>query len=150
MVDSTIKFNLINNKSFHNKLERKLLDEPVDASNSLFDGLSLDLDGKCYYPLFLREPFSLKDFDFCKLIDPEHLQQLKDKQIIPENLSPCELIAYKLNLLCDNEIIIYKIMTFLEKKIISKLFTAKKWAIDMNVCSVATYTLCANYGSATG
>ena len=83
MVDSTIKFNLINNKSFHNKLERKLLDEPVDASNSLFDGLSLDLDGKCYYPLFLREPFSLKDFDFCKLIDPEHLQQLKDKQIIP-------------------------------------------------------------------
>ena len=83
MVDSTIKFNLINNKSFHNKLERKLLDEPVDASNSLFDGLSLDLDGKCYYPLFLREPFSLKDFDFCKLIDPEHLQQLKDREIIP-------------------------------------------------------------------
>ena len=83
MVDSTIKFNLINNKSFHNKLERKLLDEPVDASNSLFDGLSLDLDGKCYYPLFLREPFNLKDFDFCKLIDPEHLQQLKDREIIP-------------------------------------------------------------------
>ena len=83
MVDSTIKFNIVNNKSFHDELERKLLDEPVDASNSVFDGLSLDLDGKCYYPLFLREPFSLKDFDFCKLIDPEHLQQLKDKQIIP-------------------------------------------------------------------
>ena len=83
MVDSTIKFNLINNKSFHNKLENKIPNEPVDASNSVFDGLSLDLDGKCYYPLFLREPFSLKDFDFCKLIDPEHLQQLKDKQIIP-------------------------------------------------------------------
>ena len=83
MVDSTIKFNLINNKSFHNKLENKIPNEPVDASNSVFDGLSLDLDGKCYYPLFLREPFSLKDFDFCKLIDPEHLQQLKDREIIP-------------------------------------------------------------------
>mgnify|MGYP003638839950 FL=1 len=83
MVDSTIKFNLINNKSFHNKLEHKIPNEPVDASNSVFDGLSLDLDGKCYYPLFLREPFSLKDFDFCKLIDPEHLQQLKDREIIP-------------------------------------------------------------------
>jgi hypothetical protein len=83
MVDSTIKFNLINNKSFHNELENKIPNEPVDASNSVFDGLSLDLDGKCYYPLFLREPFSLKDFDFCKLIDPEHLQQLKDREIIP-------------------------------------------------------------------
>ena len=62
MVDSTIKFNLINNKSFHNKLENKIPNGPVDASNSVFDGLSLDLDGKCYYPLFLREPFSLKDF----------------------------------------------------------------------------------------
>ena len=83
MVDSTIKFNLINNKSFHNKLENKIPDDPVDASNSVFDRLSLDLDGKCYYPLFLREPFSLKDFDFCKLIDPKHLQQLKDREIIP-------------------------------------------------------------------
>ena len=83
MVDSTIKFNLINNKLFHNKLENKIPNEPVDASNSVFDGLSLDPNGKCYYPLFLREPFNLKDFDFCKLIDPEHLQQLKDREIIP-------------------------------------------------------------------
>jgi hypothetical protein len=83
MVDSTIRFNLINNKSFHNKLENKIPNGPVDASNSVFDGLSLDLNGKCYYPLFLREPFSFKDFDFCELIDPDHMQQLKDKKAIP-------------------------------------------------------------------
>jgi hypothetical protein len=83
MVDSTIKFNLINNKLFHKKLENKKSNEPVDASNSVFVKLILDPAGKCYYPFFLREPFSLKDFDFCKLIDPEHLQQLKDREIIP-------------------------------------------------------------------
>ena len=83
MVGSTIKFNLINNKLFHKKLENKKSNEPVDASNSVFVKLILDPAGKCYYPFFLREPFSLKDFDFCKLIDPEHLQQLKDREIIP-------------------------------------------------------------------
>jgi hypothetical protein len=83
MVGSTIKFNLINNKLVHKKLENKKSNEPVDASNSVFVKLILDPAGKCYYPFFLREPFSLKDFDFCKLIDPEHLQQLKDREIIP-------------------------------------------------------------------
>jgi len=51
--------------------------------NSVFNKLKLDPTGKCYYPFFLREPFSLKDFDFCKLIDPKNLKQLKDKKIIP-------------------------------------------------------------------
>jgi hypothetical protein len=83
MVDSTIKFNIVNNKSFHDELERKLLDEPVDASRSIFVDLLTDTTGKCYYPLFLRQPFNLKDFDFCSMIDPEHLQQLKDREIIP-------------------------------------------------------------------
>jgi len=95
---STIKFNLIDNKHFHEKLEglstsvlhhktmkqvHKLLDEPVDASNSVFVKLTTEPKGKCYYPFFLREPFSLKDVDFCSMIDPEHLQQLKDREIIP-------------------------------------------------------------------
>ena len=95
---SIIKFNLIDNKNFHKKLERlttsvlhhktmkqvhKLLDEPVDASNSVFVNLTTKSKGKCYYPFFLREPFSLKDVDFCSMIDPEHLQQLKDREIIP-------------------------------------------------------------------
>ena len=83
MVDTAVKFNLVDNKSFHDKLESKKSNEPVDASNSVFVKLILDPNGKCYYPFFLREPFSLKDFDFCKLIDPKHLQQLKDKEIIP-------------------------------------------------------------------
>ena len=83
MVDTAVKFNLINNKSFHDKLESKKLNEPVDASNSVFAKLSLNPTGKCYYPFFLREPYSLKDFNFCELIDPEHLQQLQDKKIIP-------------------------------------------------------------------
>ena len=83
MVDPTIKFNVVDNKAFHDELERRLTDEPVDASRSIFRNLPTDTNGKCYYPFFLREPFSLKDFDFCKLIDPVHLQQLKDKKIIP-------------------------------------------------------------------
>ena len=83
MVGSTIKFNIVNNKSFHDELERKLLDEPVDASRSIFVDLLTDTTGKCYYPFFLRELFSLKDVDFCSMIDPEHLQQLKDREIIP-------------------------------------------------------------------
>jgi hypothetical protein len=72
-------------------------------------------------------------------------------ELIPINLSPCELIAYKMNIYCDNEIIIHKIMSFLEKKIISKLFTAKKlskivenltnnkWNID--TCQLISYLL---------
>jgi len=85
MVHTAVKFNLIENKNFHLELEKYSNDnEPVDASMGvLFESLTLDTNGKCYYPFFLREPFSLKDFDFCKLIDPEHLQQLKDKEIIP-------------------------------------------------------------------
>ena len=42
MVGSTIKFNIVNNKSFHDELERKLLDEPVDASRSIFVDLLTD------------------------------------------------------------------------------------------------------------
>ena len=61
----------------------QLLDEPVDASSSVFVNLKTEPNGKCYYPFFLREPFSLKNVDFCNLIDPEHLQQLKDREIIP-------------------------------------------------------------------
>ena len=83
MVDSTIKFNIVNNKYFHDELERKLPNEPVDASNSVFIKLKTEPNGKCYYPFFLREPFDLKDVDFCSLIDPEHLQKLKDRKIIP-------------------------------------------------------------------
>ena len=94
----TIKFNLIDNKHFHEKLEglstsvlhhktmkqvHKLLDEPVDASNSVFVELTTESKGKCYYPFFLREPFSLKEVDFCSMIDPGHLQQLKDRETIP-------------------------------------------------------------------
>jgi hypothetical protein len=98
MIESGIKFNLIDNKNFHDKLETlstsvlhhktmenlyQLLDEPVDASSSVFVNLKTEPNGKCYYPFFLREPFSLKNVDFCNLIDPEHLQQLKDREIIP-------------------------------------------------------------------
>jgi len=83
MVDTAVKFNLVDNKSFHDRLESKKSNEPVDASNSVFVNLILDPNGKFYYPFFLREPFSLKDFDFCELIDAEHLQQLQDRKIIP-------------------------------------------------------------------
>ena len=83
MVDTAVKFNLVDNKSFHNRLESKKSDEPVDASNSVFVKLILEPAGKCYYPFFLREPFDIKDFDFCRLIDTEHLQQLQDRKIIP-------------------------------------------------------------------
>ena len=83
MVDTAVKFNLVDNNSFHNRLKSRKSDEPVDASNSVFVKLILDPAGKCYYPFFLREPFSLKDVDFCSMIDPEHLQQLKDREIIP-------------------------------------------------------------------
>jgi hypothetical protein len=83
MVDTAVKFNLVDNKSFHDKLESKKSNEPVDASNSVFIKLIPDSNGKCYYPFFLREPFSLKDFDFCELIDSKNLKQLQDKKIIP-------------------------------------------------------------------
>ncbi len=98
MIESIIKFNLIDNKNFHDKLETlstsvlhhktmknvyQSLQELVDASNSVFVTLKTEPKGKCYYPFFLREPFSLKDVDFCSLIDPEHLQRLKDRKIIP-------------------------------------------------------------------
>jgi len=83
MVDTAVKFNLVDNNSFHDRLKSRKSDEPVDASNSVFVKLILDPAGKCYYPFFLREPFSLKDVDFCSMIDPEHLQQLKDREIIP-------------------------------------------------------------------
>ena len=59
------------------------LQEPVDASNSVFIKLKTEPNGICYYPFFLRQPFGLNDMDFCSLIDPEHLQQLKDRKIIP-------------------------------------------------------------------
>jgi hypothetical protein len=65
------------------KQVHKLLDQPVDASNSVFIKLKTEPNGKCYYPFFLREPFSLKDVNFCSMIDPKHLQQLKDREIIP-------------------------------------------------------------------
>ncbi len=98
MIESIIKFSLIDNKNFHDKLETlstsvlhhktmknvyQSLQEPVDASNSVFVTLKTGSKGKCYYPFFLREPFSLKDVDFCSLIDPEHLEQLKDRKLIP-------------------------------------------------------------------
>lgn len=98
MIESVIKFNLIDNKNFHDQLETlsssvlhyktmknvsQLLREPVDASRSVFIKFQTGPKGKCYYPFFLREPFSLKNVDFCSLIDPEHLQQMKDRKIIP-------------------------------------------------------------------
>jgi hypothetical protein len=83
MVDTAVKFNLVDNKLFHDKLQSKKSNEPVDCSNLVFNKLKLDPIGKCYYPFFLREPFSLKDFDFCELIDSENLKQLQDKKIIP-------------------------------------------------------------------
>ena len=83
MVDTAVKFDLVDNKSFHDKLESCILDEPVDASRSIFVNLITDPTGKCYYPFFFREPFSIKDIDFCKFIEPEHLQKLKDRKIIP-------------------------------------------------------------------
>jgi len=83
MVDTAVKFDLVDNKSFHDKLESSILDEPVDASRSIFVNLITDPTGKCYYPFFFREPFSIKDIDFCKFIDPDHLQKLKDRKMIP-------------------------------------------------------------------
>ena len=83
MVDTAVKFNLINNKSFHDKLESMKSNTPVDVSNSAFVKLILDPTGKCYYPFFLREPFSFKDFDFCELINLEDLQKLQDRKVIP-------------------------------------------------------------------
>ena len=83
MVDTAVKFNLVDNKLFHDKLQSKKSNEPVDCSNLVFNKLKLDPIGKCYYPFFLREPFSLKDFDFCELIDSKNLKQLQDKKIIP-------------------------------------------------------------------
>ena len=90
MIESIIKFNLIDNKNLHKKLENistsllhQSLDEPVDASRSMFIELKSEPSGKCYYPFFLREPFNIKNVDLCSLINPEHLQQLKDRKIIP-------------------------------------------------------------------
>ena len=83
MIESLIKFNLIDNKSFHDKLESMPLDEPLDASRKLFANLTTDPKGKCYYPFFFREPFSLKNIEFCDLIEHEHLQKLKNREIFP-------------------------------------------------------------------
>jgi hypothetical protein len=85
MVHTAVKFNLIENKKFHLELEKYSNDtEPVDASMGvLFESLTLDTNGKCYYPFFFREPFSLKDIEFCDLIAPDHLQKLKDKEVTP-------------------------------------------------------------------
>ena len=92
------EFYIIDNRSFHKKLENvstsvlhhltmkqvhKLLDQPVDASISIFQNFTANKSGKCYYPFFLREPFSLKEVDFCSLIEPLHLQQLRDEKVIP-------------------------------------------------------------------
>ena len=85
------------------------------------------------------------------IILPVEIITPSECELIPKNLSPCELIAYKMNIFCDTDIIIHKIMSFLEKKIISKLFTAKKiskivenltnnkWNID--TCQLISYLL---------
>jgi len=54
MVDTAVKFNLVDNKLFHDKLQSKKSNEPVDCSNLVFNKLKLDPIGKCYYPFFLR------------------------------------------------------------------------------------------------
>jgi hypothetical protein len=98
MKKSHIKFNLIDNKKFHDQLENRsesvlhyktmrgmmhIIQKYTDPSGWMFRDLPTKDDGKCYYPLFLREPFSLKDIDFCKFIDPKHLRLMQEKKIIP-------------------------------------------------------------------
>ena len=98
MTKSEIKFHLVDNTDFHKSLEQvstsvfhhktmkqmfKILDEPVDASVSIFKVLPKAGDGKAYYPFFLREPFSLENIDFCKLIKKQHVQLMQEKKLIP-------------------------------------------------------------------
>ena len=86
MVDNAIKFRLVENLPFHLHLEKLATagSEPVCASMGVvFQKLEQDPDGKTYYPFFFREPFILKDIDFCNYIEPEHLQKLKNREITP-------------------------------------------------------------------
>ena len=82
---SPYKFRLIDNKLFHDKLDKMSEDtNPIcSAMGVVFDNLQLDGDAKLYYPFFFREPYSLKHLDFCSLIDPDHLVKLKDRTITP-------------------------------------------------------------------
>lgn len=106
MAGSVIKFNLIDNKKFHQQLEdvseavlhhmtmtgmMTIIQKPTDASISVFRTLPQSEGGKCYYPFFLREPFSLKDIDFCEFIEPEHLKLMQDKKVIPLVVMTSEL-----------------------------------------------------------
>jgi len=98
MVKSHIKFSLIDNEMFHKRLETvsesvlhhitmsrviNILDGIVDASISIFGNLPQTSNGKCYYPLFLREPFSLKGVDFCKFMESQHLKLMQEGRVIP-------------------------------------------------------------------
>ena len=86
MVDNAIKFRLVENLPLHLQLEKLTPagSEPVCASMGVvFQKLEQDPNGKCYYPFFLREPFTWKNIDFCELIEPKHLQQLKNREITP-------------------------------------------------------------------
>jgi len=86
MVDNAIKFRLVENLPLHLQLEKLTPagSEPVCASMGVvFQKLEQDPNGKCYYPFFLREPFTWKNIDFCEMIEPKHLQQLKNREITP-------------------------------------------------------------------
>ena len=106
MTKSVINFNLIDNKQFHKQLEdvseavlhhmtmtgmMAIIQKPTDASISVFRTLPKSEGGKCYYPFFLREPFSLENIDFCKFIEPEHMKLMLEKKVIPLVVMTSEL-----------------------------------------------------------
>ena len=105
MKQSKIKFTFIDNKDFHKKLENVSqavlhhltmtcnmeIIPNTDATISVFRTLPKQADGKCYYPFFLREPFSLENIDFCEFIEPQHLKMMQEKKIIPLVVMTSEL-----------------------------------------------------------
>ena len=105
MKQSEIKFTFIDNKDFHRKLENVSqavlhhltmtcnmeIIPNTDATISVFRTLPKQADGKCYYPFFLREPFSLENIDFCEFIEPQHLKMMQEKKIIPLVVMTSEL-----------------------------------------------------------
>lgn len=75
--------------SFEEKVKSLLHDKPIDRAKEVFPEF-FNNDGK-YYPLFLRDPYQLQNFDYTKYIDKSILNQLKNNTLKPIIISVTEV-----------------------------------------------------------
>ena len=91
-----ILVNLSTSVLHHKTMENlyQLLDEPVDASSSVFVNLKTEPNGKCYYPFFLREPFSLKNVDFWEPVFDDITQRCQLNHVPVDSWTIAMLVSH--------------------------------------------------------